>query len=200
VSATVLDVAVLERRFGSHEAVLVARIAAGDDGALASLYDRFASLVHGIAFRVTCDRGLAEEVVQDVFVNLWERPGSFDPDRGSVRTWLATLAHRRAVDRVRSSERSRRRDQASVGAARDVAEVDVAAEGEAADLSARLWAAVDALPEDQRAAVRLAYAEGRTYREVARILAIPEGTAKSRLRLGLRKLAGVLGDQEVAWS
>jgi RNA polymerase sigma factor (sigma-70 family) len=200
VSATVLDVAVLERRFGSHEAVLVARIAAGDDGALASLYDRFASLVHGIAFRVTCDRGLAEEVVQDVFVNLWERPGSFDPDRGSVRTWLATLAHRRAVDRVRSTERSRRRDQASVGAAGDVAEVDVAAEGEAADLSARLWAAVDALPEEQRAAVRLAYAEGRTYREVARILAIPEGTAKSRLRLGLRKLAGVLGDQEVAWS
>jgi RNA polymerase sigma factor (sigma-70 family) len=200
VSATVLDVAVLERRFGSHEAVLVARIAAGDDGALASLYDQFASLVHGIAFRVTCDRGLAEEVVQDVFVNLWERPGSFDPDRGSVRTWLATLAHRRAVDRVRSSERSRRRDQASVGAARDVAEVDVAAEGEAADLSTRLWAAVDALPEDQRAAVRLAYAEGRTYREVARLLAIPEGTAKSRLRLGLRKLAGVLGEQELSWS
>ncbi len=200
MSATVLDVAVLERRFGSQEAVLVARIAAGDDGALASLYDRFASLVHGIALRVTCDRGLAEEVVQDVFVNLWERPGTFDPDRGSVRAWLATLAHRRAVDRVRSSERSRRRDQASADAARDVAGVDVAAEGEAADLSARLWAAVDALPEDQRAAVRLAYAEGRTYREVARILAIPEGTAKSRLRLGLRKLAGVLGDQEVAWS
>jgi RNA polymerase sigma-70 factor (ECF subfamily) len=190
----------IERRFGSREAVLVARIAAGDDGALASLYDQFASLVHGIAFRVTCDRGLAEEVVQDVFVSLWQRPASFDPDRGSVRTWLATLAHRRAVDRVRSSERARRRDQASAAEARDVAAVDVAAEGEAADVAARLWAAVDALPEDQRAAVRLAYAEGRTYREVARILAIPEGTAKSRLRLGLRKLAGVLGEQEVAWS
>jgi RNA polymerase sigma factor (sigma-70 family) len=200
VSATVVDVAVLERRFGSPEAVLVARVAAGDDGALASLYDQFSSLVHGIAFRVTCDRGLAEEVVQDVFVCLWERPGSFDPDRGSVRTWLATLAHRRAVDRVRSSERARRREQASAAESRDVAAVDVAAEGEAADVSARLWAAVDALPEDQRAAVRLAYAEGRTYREVARILAIPEGTAKSRLRLGLRKLAGVLGEQEVAWS
>ena len=149
---------------------------------------------------MTCDRGLAEEVVQDVFVNLWERPGSFDPDRGSVRTWLATLAHRRAVDRVRSSERARRREQATAAERTDVAQVDVAAEGEAADVSARLWAAVDALPEDQRAAVRLAYGEGRTYREVARILAIPEGTAKSRLRLGLRKLAGVLGEQEVAWS
>jgi RNA polymerase sigma-70 factor (ECF subfamily) len=192
--------AAMERRIGSREAVLVARIAAGDDGALASLYDQFSSLVHGIAFRVTCDRGLAEEVVQDVFVCLWERPGSFDPDRGSVRTWLATLAHRRAVDRVRSSERARRRDQASAAESSDVAAVDVAAEGEAADRSARLWAAVDALPDDQRAAVRLAYAEGRTYREVARILAIPEGTAKSRLRLALRKLAGVLGEQEVAWS
>jgi RNA polymerase sigma-70 factor (ECF subfamily) len=198
VSATVLDVAVLERRFGSPEALLVARIAAGDDSALASLYDRFASLVHGIAFRVTCERGLAEEVVQDVFTALWERPGAFDPDRGSVRTWLATLAHRRAVDRVRASERARRRELASATA--DVADVDVAAEGEAADLSARLWAAVDALPEDQRDAVRLAYAEGRTYREVAGLLGIPEGTAKSRLRLGLRKLAGVLGEQELSWS
>jgi RNA polymerase sigma-70 factor (ECF subfamily) len=198
VSATVLDVAVLERRFGSSEAVLVARVAAGDDTALASLYDRFASLVHGIAFRVTCERGLAEEVVQDVFTALWERPGAFDPERGSVRTWLATLAHRRAVDRVRASERARRRDMASATA--DVADVDVAAEGEAADLSARLWAAVDALPDDQRDAVRLAYAEGRTYREVAGLLGIPEGTAKSRLRLGLRKLAGVLGEQELSWS
>jgi RNA polymerase sigma-70 factor (ECF subfamily) len=198
VSATVLDVAVLERRFGSPEALLVARIAAGDDGALASLYDRFAALVHGIAFRVTCERGLAEEVVQDVFTALWERPGAFDPERGSVRTWLATLAHRRAVDRVRASERARRRELASATA--DVADVDVAAEGEAADLSARLWAAVDALPEDQRDAVRLAYAEGRTYREVAGLLGIPEGTAKSRLRLGLQKLAGVLGAQELSWS
>jgi RNA polymerase sigma-70 factor (ECF subfamily) len=198
VSTTVLDVAVLERRFGSPEALLVARVAAGDDSALASLYDRFASLVHGIAFRVTCERGLAEEVVQDVFTALWERPGAFDPERGSVRTWLATLAHRRAVDRVRASERARRRDLASATA--DIADVDVAAEGEAADLSARLWAAVDALPDDQRNAVRLAYAEGRTYREVAGLLGIPEGTAKSRLRLGLRKLAGVLGEQELSWS
>jgi RNA polymerase sigma-70 factor (ECF subfamily) len=198
VSATVLDVAVLERRFGSPEALLVARVAAGDDSALASLYDRFASLVHGIAVRVTCERGLAEEVVQDVFTALWERPAAFDPDRGSVRTWLATLAHRRAVDRVRASERARRRELAS--ATSDVADVDVAAEGEAADLSARLWTAVDALPDDQRDAVRLAYAEGRTYREVADLLGIPEGTAKSRLRLGLRKLAGALGEQELSWS
>ena len=198
MSTTVLDVAVLERRFGSSEAVLVARVAAGDDSALASLYDRFASLVHGIAFRVTCERGLAEEVVQDVFTALWQRPGAFDPERGSVRTWLATLAHRRAVDRVRASERARRRDLAS--ATTDVADVDVAAEGEAADVSARLWAAVDTLPDDQRDAVRLAYAEGRTYREVAGLLGIPEGTAKSRLRLGLRKLAGVLGEQELSWS
>jgi RNA polymerase sigma-70 factor (ECF subfamily) len=117
-----------------------------------------------------------------------------------VRTWLATLAHRRAVDRVRASERARRRDQASAAEAREASPVDVAAEGEAADVSQRLWAAVDALPEEQRAAVRLAYAEGRTYREVARILSIPEGTAKSRLRLGLRKLAEALDAEEVAWN
>jgi RNA polymerase sigma factor (sigma-70 family) len=192
--------AALERRFGSRDGLLVARVAAGDESALAALYDRFGALVHGIALRVTCERGLAEEVTQDVFVSLWQRPEAVDPTRGSVRTWLATVAHRRAVDRVRSTERARARDRVSA-IEEDAAEpVDVAETVASAERARRVWAAVDALPEAQRAAVRLAYAEGRSYREVADQLDLPEGTAKSRLRLGLRRLAELLAEEAPAWS
>jgi RNA polymerase sigma factor (sigma-70 family) len=190
----------LERRYGSSEGVLVARVAAGDEDALAALYDRFSSIVYGIALRVTCERSLAEEVVQDVFVSLWHRPESVNPGRGSVRAWLATVAHRRAVDRVRSSERARARDRASALPEDAAQRLDVAEEVATSDRARRLWAAVDALPEAQRAAVHLAYAEGRTYRQVAEALGVPEGTAKSRLRLGLRRLAQVLAEEAPAWS
>ena len=132
----------------------------------------------------------AEDVTQDVFLHLWERADGFDPVRGGLRTWLGTIAHRRAVDHVRREEARRRRtekvgNQASV--APDVEEMAVAIV-----TAERVRAALDELPPEQRAAIQLAYFGGKTYREVAVELEIPEGTAKSRMRLGLARIADVL--------
>lgn len=166
------------------------RLVEGDEDALGEVYDRFGPFVHGLAARVTGDGRAAEDVSQDVFLSLWERPEVFDPDRGALRTWLGTLAHRRAVDFVRREEAGRRRGTRDAAVRLPVPDVDemvvslVTAE--------RVREAVDRLPEDQRKAIRLAYFGGRTYRQVASELGIPEGTAKSRLRLGLRRIAGSL--------
>jgi RNA polymerase sigma factor (sigma-70 family) len=166
------------------------RLIAGDESAVADLYDQFASFVFGLARRVTGDRSAAEDVAQDVFVACWERPDAFDPDRGRLRTFLGTLAHRRAVDWVRREEARRRR------AARDAALVvrvpDVEEMVSALATAERVRAEVERLPAEQAEAIRLAYFGGRTYRQVAIELGIPEGTAKSRLRLGLRRIAAAL--------
>ncbi len=166
------------------------RIAAGDERALADLYDQFGSFVYGLAARVLGDRSAAEDVTQEVFVTLWERPELFDAERGRLRTLLGTLAHRRAVDHVRREEARRRRHQREDGFARSVPDVDEMAM--ALVNAERVRAAVDALPREQRDAIQLAYFAGKTYREVAEILDIPEGTAKSRMRLGLARIAQAL--------
>jgi RNA polymerase sigma-70 factor (ECF subfamily) len=129
-------------------------------------------------------------VTQDVFVAIWEKPAAFEPTRGSLRTWLATLAHRRAVDYVRREEARRRRSIRD--ASRAVPTPDVEEMALALVTAERVRNALDTLPEDQRRAIQLAYFGGKTYRQVAEVLGIPEGTAKSRLRLGLRRIAGVL--------
>lgn len=174
------------------------RLIAGEEGALNEIYDQFSSFVYGLALRVIGDARAAEDVSQDVFVTVWERPGAFDPDRGSLRTWLGTLAHRRAVDHVRREEARRRR--AIKDAARPVSTPDV--EEMALALVTAEWvrAALDTLPDEQRRAIQLAYFGGKTYRQVAEVLGIPEGTAKSRLRLGLRRIADVLETETVGRS
>ncbi|HEY7107422.1 MAG TPA: sigma-70 family RNA polymerase sigma factor [Acidimicrobiia bacterium] len=174
-----------------------ARLVGGDDGALGEVYDQYASFVYGLALRVIGDARAAEDVCQDVFVGLWERPGAYDPARGSLRTWLGTLAHRRAVDYVRREEARRRR--AERDAARAVSMPDVEEMATAMVTAERVRAAVDVLPADQRRAIQLAYFGGKTYREVAEVLGIPEGTAKSRLRLGLRRIADALEAQGDVW-
>jgi RNA polymerase sigma-70 factor (ECF subfamily) len=174
-----------------------ARMDAGDEAALREVYDQYASFVYGLAKRVIGDPRAAEDVSQDVFCSVWERPGAFDPDRGSLRTWLGTLTHRRAVDYVRREEARRRR--AERAAARAVPVPDVEEIATAVLTAERVRAALDALPEEQRRAVHLAYFGGRTYRQVAAELGIPEGTAKSRLRLGLHRIAGALEAQGGAW-
>lgn len=166
------------------------RLIAGEEGALNEIYDQFSSFVYGLALRVIGDARAAEDVSQDVFVTVWERPGAFDPDRGSVRTWLGTLAHRRAVDHVRHEEARRRR--AIKDAARPVSTPDVEEMALALVTAERVRSALDALPDEQRRAIQMAYFGGKTYRQVAEVLGIPEGTAKSRLRLGLRRIADVL--------
>ena len=165
------------------------RLIAGEEGALNEIYDQFSSFVYGLALRVIGDARAAEDVSQDVFVTIWERPGAFDPDRGSLRTWLGTLAHRRAVDHVRREEARRRR--AIKDAARPVSTPDVEEMALALVTAERVRSALDTLPDEQRRAIQLAYFGGKTYRQVAEVLGIPEGTARSDLhhaRAALRRL------------
>jgi RNA polymerase sigma-70 factor (ECF subfamily) len=175
----------------ARDASLVRRIAAGDETALADAYDQFSATVFGVARRVLGDANAADDVVQEVFVTLWERPHLFDEARGTLAAWLGMLAHRRAVDRVRREEASRRRSEAVAAQPRTPApDLDDAVA--TLLVGDRVRDAVNELPAEQRACVQLAYFEGKTYVEVAAILGIPEGTAKSRMRLALRKLADSL--------
>jgi RNA polymerase sigma-70 factor (ECF subfamily) len=172
---------------------MVARVAAGDDSALGTLYDQYGALVHGIARRlVGADQ--AVDICQEVFLALWERPDRFDPERGSLRTFLATVARRRAIDVLRRTGRRAANEQrASLGEPAPVPNLEEAA---AALIAAeQVRAAVGRLPAEQRRAIELAYFEGLTYREVATATGAAEGTAKSRLRLGLGHLAAALGTQ-----
>ena len=181
---------------GSWEANAVARVAAGDDAALAEIYDQYAGSVYGLALRVVRDRAAAEDITQDVFVWFWEHPDRFQPERGSLRSWLNVVTHRRAVDRIRREGAARRRD-ANDEASATTSPPDIAEVATSLVLADRVRQAVDVLPPDQRVAIELAYFAGKTYREVAQHLGIPEGTAKSRLRLGLGKLAGALREEDI---
>jgi RNA polymerase sigma-70 factor, ECF subfamily len=175
-----------------HDRLLRDRLLAGDDRALATVVGEFASLVRGVARRVVTDDFAAEDVTQEVFVWLWERPERFEPDRGSLQSFLAVVTRRRAIDWIRRRDADRRRADR---AAREAPTVqDDPADGVSSREDAqRVRAAVAGLPDDQRRAVMLAFFGGRSYREVARILGIPEGTAKGQLRLALAKLSSNLG-------
>jgi RNA polymerase sigma-70 factor (ECF subfamily) len=176
------------------DGVLVARLVAGDDGALEELFDRYAPFVLGLARRVVRNSAVAEDVVQDVFAGLWSHPDRFDPARGSLRAYLGVQAYRRAVDAVRRDTRRRTRESwwAEPALAGSGVAVDLT---DGAALAEVVRAAIARLPEEQRAAVELVYWHGHTHREVAAALAIPEGTAKSRLRLAQAKLAEWLAPQ-----
>ncbi len=187
-----------------RDPTLIGRLLAGDDAALAEVYDHYGALVYGLARSVSHDEQIARDVTQDVFVHLWEFPDRVDLTRGSLKSYLAVIAHRRAVDAVRRSER-RMRTEERVRSQR--ASAVSASDAQVLDDSARIWqserlaALVDDLPREQGDALRLAYFEGRTYREVAVQLGIPEGTAKSRLRLALARLREQLDhDDRWAWT
>lgn len=163
------------------------RLVGGDDDALAEAYDKWSALVYSLAVRITEDHAAAEDVTQDVFVRLWERPEAYDPGRGALRTWLCLLARSRALDWTRRREARARYHAAAAAAAVEQPEIDEAVTWQTEAKIVR--EAVQALPEPQRQAVLLAYYHGHTYRQVAHELRIPEGTAKSRLRLALASLA-----------
>lgn len=178
-----------------QDAVLLARIQAGDGVALGVAYDEHANLVYGVARRVTRDEQLARDITQDVFTYLWELPGRVDLRRGSLRAYLAVVAHRRAVDEVRRSERRSRTEAAlALAPVQDGPEAGVVDAAALAWRARRLVAGLAELPAEQRTALELAYYDGLTYRQVAETLGIPEGTAKSRLRLAMTRLRAMLGD------
>ncbi|MEX0663559.1 MAG: sigma-70 family RNA polymerase sigma factor [Acidimicrobiia bacterium] len=173
------------------EQVIRTRLVAGDEAALGEIYDQFSSFVFGLAQRVIGDARAAEDVSQEVFLHMWEHPEAFEPGRGSLRTWLGTLAHRRAVDHVRREEARRRRQQREAER-RPTYIPDVEEMATAMVRAERVRDALDVLPDEQRRCIQLAYFGGKTYRQVAEVLGIPEGTAKSRLRLGLKRIAEAL--------
>lgn len=169
-----------------EDADLARRLLARDEGALKVVIDRYGSLVHGMATRIITDPTHAEEVAQDTFLALWRRPGAFDPHRGSLQTFLLGIARNKAIDLIRREE-SRRRTRDALMAE---TEMNPTQQGPESGLEERqeVLTALQQVSEVQREALILAYFGGRTYREVAAELSIPEGTAKTRLRDGLSKL------------
>jgi RNA polymerase sigma-70 factor, ECF subfamily len=165
----------------------------GDEAAFARLYDATAARLFGLVLRTVRDRAQAEEVTQDAYLDIWRNSSRFDPDLGSALSWLMTIGHRKAVDRVRTAEASRRRDTAYQ--ARDqAAPFDQTVEDAHRNLDAqRVRQALDTLTDSQRGALELAYFGGYTHREVAAMLDLPLGTAKTRIRDGLIRLRDTLG-------
>jgi RNA polymerase sigma-70 factor, ECF subfamily len=171
----------------ASDASLVMAIARWRQDALAEAYRRHAGAVFALSRRVTADPALSEEVVQEVFLRLWHAPDRFDPDRGSLRSFLLAQAHGRAVDLLRSEGARRRREERDARSAADGG-YDIDREVWDLALSEHVREVVDGLPEDERRAIELAYFGGHSYRRVAELLDQPEGTVKSRIRSGLRRM------------
>jgi RNA polymerase sigma-70 factor (ECF subfamily) len=174
------------------------RLMLQDETALAEIYDYYGTFVYGLAVRLTRDTHAAEDVMQDVFTRLWDHAGGYDPERGALRAWLGILTHSASVRWVRTEVAERRRVLRQSCAAKTV-EASVEEMVLADVMAQRVREALDSLPPKQRRAVELAYFDALTYREVAETVGIPEGTAKSRMRLALERLARCL-DAEVTQS
>ncbi|HEY1652331.1 MAG TPA: sigma-70 family RNA polymerase sigma factor [Acidimicrobiales bacterium] len=178
------------------DARLVTSIARYSEVALAEVYRRHGRAVYGLARRVLHDATEAEDVTQEIFLRLWRQPDRFDPDRGSLRSFLLAQAHGRAVDAVRSSS-SRRRREAREAVRTAGADYDMQHEVWDLALADQVAQAMQELSDDERQAIEMAYFDGRTYREVARLLEEPEGTIKSRIRTGMRRMRAALADAGV---
>jgi len=170
----------------ANDALLVVAIQRHDQEALAELYRRHAGSLFHIALRVVAVRGLAEEVVQDIFTRLWQSPERFDPARGSLRSFLLAQAHGRAIDIVRSETARRRREKGDADAVKVAYVLEDEAVGSA--IGQEIRRVVETLPEPEQEAISLAYFGGHSYVDVASLLGVPEGTVKSRIRSGLGRL------------
>ena len=179
----------------SAGSLLAARLAAGDDRALAEAFDLLAPAVHATARQILDDDGAAQDVVQDVFVDLWSHPERYDEALAGLRTYLTLCARHRALDVVRSELRRAGRETRHARLLPPPRQPSPADEVAEADTASAVRAAVRTLPPDQRQVVELAYFGGLSYRDVALRIGIAEGTAKSRVRLALAKLGTVLGHE-----
>jgi RNA polymerase sigma-70 factor (ECF subfamily) len=172
---------------------LLAWVADGDQGAFELLYDRVAPAVLGLVTRVLRDPAQSEEVTQEVLVEVWRTATRFDPTKGGASAWVLTMAHRRAVDRVRSAQAASDRD-AKAALLDQVPAYDEVSEAVELNLEReQVRQALDSLTDLQREALRLAYYGGFTHREVADLLQVPLGTVKTRLRDGLIRLRDAMG-------
>jgi RNA polymerase sigma-70 factor, ECF subfamily len=189
---------VMRQHTSVDDAELARRIGSGDSEALGALYDRYAGLAMGTAMRVVRDHSQAEDVVHDAFVAAWQKIHRFDATRGTVRSWLLTIVRNRAIDRVRG-----RRASIDVDTADDQSllrtSADPTQDGVMESIGAeQIRDAMSQLPDDQRTAIELAYFRGHTYREIAVITGVAQGTANGRLRLALAKLRDALRTSDAA--
>jgi RNA polymerase sigma-70 factor (ECF subfamily) len=164
----------------SPDTALVSAIRAGDQNAMATLYDRYSSIVYSVALRVLGNTGAAEDVQQDVFMQLWRNPGAFDASRGNLGAWLAVIARNRAIDALRKRKPE---DDVEDGVLSVVP--DMAAEADRVRIAAKVREVLAALPATQRATLEMAYYEGLTHTEIAAKTGEPLGTIKTRIRAGL---------------
>lgn len=172
---------------------LFRRTALGDETAFARVYQIASPRLYGLTLRVLRESGHAEEVTQEAFIVIWATSAQYDPARGSAMSWMLTIAHRRAVDRVRSAQAATRRNDTWALEQQNATSMDETAEWAYASIeAARVRAALCSLSAKQRTAIFLAYFAGQTHAQVATYLGIPHGTAKSRIRDGLRALSDAL--------
>ncbi|MGH3447421.1 MAG: ECF RNA polymerase sigma factor SigK [Nocardioidaceae bacterium] len=174
--------------------LVLARVARGDQAAFTELYDATAAMVFGVVLRVLRDHAQAEEVSQEVFVEAWRFAPRYDSAQGTARAWLNMMAHRRAVDRVRSSERTRQRERRDVESTLNEPTDDPSDIVVTMDQGRQVRKALAGLPEAQRTALVLAYFEGRTQRDIADQLHLPLGTVKTRIRDAMRRLRDQIGE------
>ncbi|MEY4916896.1 MAG: hypothetical protein RL616_809 [Verrucomicrobiota bacterium] len=173
-----------------QDSELLRRIAAQDRAAFAEFYDRHSPLMFSVASKILNDAGEAEDLLQETFVQLWEKAGVFDPKLGKASSWVATMTRNKAIDRIRASQRRRRLAEEAGAEFAIVSEVrDTANEAlHSHDKAKLIQAAIVELPTEQRHAIELAYFSGLTQDEIAKKLSEPLGTIKARIRRGLLKL------------
>ncbi len=176
-----------------HVGELLQRVAQGDQNAFARLYDMLSPRAFGLILRVLVDRSQSEEVLQEVFLEVWQSAERFAPNRGQGRSWVLTIAHRRAVDRVRSAQSSADRDVRIGFRDLDVAHDGVAEQVELRIEGEKVTTALATLPEAQREALTLAYYGGYSQSEIAALVGAPLGTIKTRMRDGLSRLRTEMG-------
>ena len=167
----------------TSDLALVRAVRAGDQGAMAALYDRYSPIVYSVALRVLQDTGAAEDVVQDIFMQLWRNPGAFDSSRGNMAAWLAVISRNRAIDALR-----KRRPESDIEDVVLSVQPDLASDAERARAMEKVRGTLQGMPAAQRAALEMAYFEGLSHSEIAEKTGEPLGTIKTRIRTGLLAL------------
>jgi len=171
---------------GASDLLLIAAVRSGEEGAMAALYDRYSSVVYSVALRVLGETGAAEDVLQEVFMQVWRNPGVFDSSRGNLGAWLAVIARNRAIDGLR-----KRRPETDIETVIVSVEPDLAGNTERSRAMEKVRSALGAMPALQRSALEMAYFEGLSHSEIAAKTGEPLGTVKTRIRAGLFALRKV---------
>lgn len=176
------------------DSMLIERMKTGDESALSAIYDRYSAMLFGMLTRILDDRQAAEEVLQDMFLQLWRNPGQFDASRGSLPAWLGVIGRNRAISRLRGSrDRELLEEQEGDFANTFVSAQNIEDEAARAELAESLTAALGKLPAEQRQALELAYFQGMTQSEIAAKTGAPLGTVKTRVRTAMQSLRQILG-------